>query len=73
MSFMNHKTGGKMIMAAASLSTRDREDLYVSLVRGFKPGEDYLKRYRFKPCAALLNFIYFRVSTFDYHETDLVN
>jgi hypothetical protein len=39
--------------------------------RGFKPDKDYLGRYRFKPCSALLSFIYDRVSTFDYYTFQL--
>lgn len=51
----------------------DREDFLISLVRGFKPDKDYLARYRFKPCGALLSFIYDRVSTFDAKDFELNN
>lgn len=41
--------------------------------RGFKPGQDYLARYRFKPCAPLLSYIYDRISEFDAYHFDLFN
>jgi len=43
----------------------------VSLVRGFKPGEDYLKRYRFNPCGSLLSHIADRLVSFDAYKFEV--
>ena len=45
----------------AKLIGKEREDYYVNLVRGFRPDQNYLVRYRFNPCAALLAFINHRL------------
>jgi hypothetical protein len=70
-------TNNRKVMAfgikAVNTFYDDREDFLISLVRGFKPDKDYLARYRFKPCGALLSFIYDRVSTFDAKEFELNN
>jgi hypothetical protein len=43
MTAMNHRKGNQFILGLASLFKNiDREDMYVSMVRGFKPGENYL-------------------------------
>lgn len=52
-----HKFGSSLALKAANWAGKEREDFYVNLVRGFRPGEEYLVRYRFNPCAALLAFI----------------
>ena len=46
----------------------EREEFYVSLSRGFKPGEEFITRFRLKPCAALLQFLYERIEDFDEKE-----
>lgn len=33
--------------------------------RGFKPGESFINRFRFKPNAPMLAFLYYRMSNFD--------
>jgi hypothetical protein len=43
----------------------EREEFYVSLSRGFKPGEDFISRFRLKPCAALIHFLHERIENFD--------
>jgi hypothetical protein len=72
---MNHRGVMKSFIKLMDILklTDEREDIYVSWVRGFKPGEDYLARYRFRPCAPMLAFIYERVSEFDEHAFDLMN
>lgn len=37
----------------------------MSFSRGFKPGESFIDRFRFKPCAPMLAFIYYRMQKFD--------
>lgn len=59
-----------MLDYAAAMSGMEREEFYVSLSRGFKPGEDFLGKFRFNPCAPLLSFIYQRLETFDYKQFD---
>jgi dTDP-4-amino-4,6-dideoxygalactose transaminase len=56
--FINTSTGNKLFNHVANASGMEREDFYVSLSRGFKPGSDFLSRFRFNPCAPLLSFIY---------------
>jgi hypothetical protein len=46
---------------AAKMSGQEREEFYVSFSRGFKPGESFIERFRFKPCAPMLSFIYHRM------------
>lgn len=55
-----------MIVKAATLSGKEREEFFVSLSRGFKPGESFITRFRLNPCAALLSFIYQRLVSFNY-------
>jgi hypothetical protein len=50
---------------AAKMSGQEREEFYVSFSRGFKPGESFIERFRFKPCAPMLSFIYHRMQQFD--------
>ena len=50
---------------AAKMSGQEREEFYVSFSRGFKPGESFIDRFRFKPCAPMLSFIYLRMHQFD--------
>ena len=64
---MNHRKGNQFLYFAANFSTQDKEDLYVSAVRGFKAQQNYLMKYRFKPCASMLAFIYDRMANFDYN------
>jgi kynureninase len=52
--FINTGRGNKAFIYAAKLSGKEREEFYVSLSRGFKPGEAFITRFRFNPCAALL-------------------
>jgi hypothetical protein len=33
--------------------------------RGFKPGQAFIERFRFKPCAPMLSFISYRMEQFD--------
>lgn len=56
-----------MFDVAAKLSGQEREEFYVSLSRGFKPGQAFIDRFRFKPCAPILAFIYYRMQKFDPH------
>lgn len=67
MRFINTKSGNAALLYAAKLKGQEREEFYVSLSRGFKPGQDFLSRFRFNPCASLLSFIYHRMTIFDYH------
>jgi len=68
--FINTGRGNKAFLYAAKLSGKEREEFYVSLSRGFKPGEAFITRFRLNPCAALLSFIHHRLVTFDYKEFD---
>lgn len=68
--FINTGRGNNTFNYAAKLSGKEREEFYVSLSRGFKPGESFIARFRFNPCAALLNFIHDRLLKFDYKEFD---
>jgi len=52
--FINTAPGNKALLLAAKLNGMEREEFYVSLSRGFKPGEEFITRFRLKPCAALL-------------------
>lgn len=53
-----HKFGSSIALKAAKWVGKEREDFYVNLVRGFRANENYLLRYRFNPCGALLAFIH---------------
>jgi hypothetical protein len=53
-----HKFSAATMFAIVRWAGKEREDFYVNLVRGFRPNENYLLRYRFNPCGALLAFIY---------------
>lgn len=64
--FINTGRGNKAFLYAAKLSGKEREEFYVSLSRGFKPGESFITRFRFNPCASLIHFIHGRISAFDY-------
>jgi hypothetical protein len=68
--FINTGRGNKAFIYAAKLSGKEREDFYVSLSRGFKPGENFINRFRQNPCAPLLYFIHQRLLSFDYKEYD---
>jgi hypothetical protein len=68
--FINTGRGNKAFLYAAKLSGKEREEFYVSLSRGFKPGQSFISRFRLNPCAPLLHFIYDRISKFDYKEYD---
>jgi hypothetical protein len=50
-----------MFDVAAKLSGKEREEFYVSLSRGFQPGQNFIDRFRFKPCASMPAFIYYRM------------
>ena len=69
--FINYKMGNNALLLAAKLKGQEREEFYVSLSRGFKPGSNFLARYRLNPCASLLSFIYIRMADFSYHEFEL--
>jgi hypothetical protein len=71
MTLTNHKSVMSFGVKAVNALYNDREDFFVALLRGFKPDKDYLGRYRFRPCAALVAFIYDRVSEFDVKLFDL--
>lgn len=68
--FINTGRGNRAFIYAAKLSGKEREEFYVSLSRGFKPGESFIARFRFNPCAPLLNFIHDRIAQFDYKQFD---
>lgn len=68
--FINTGRGNKAFLYAAKLSGKEREEFYVSLSRGFKPGESFIARFRLNPCAPLLHFIHDRLQKFDYKEFD---
>ena len=68
--FINTGRGNKAFLYAAKLSGKEREEFYVSLSRGFKPGESFIARFRFNPCASLVHFIHERISDFDYKVYD---
>ena len=55
--FINSPKGNKLFELAAKIYKMDKEDLYVSIARGFKPGESFIERFRMKPCAPMLHFI----------------
>jgi hypothetical protein len=63
--FINTQRGNQMFDFAAKMSGQEREEFYVSFSRGFKPGESFIERFRFKPCAPMLAFIYYRMQKFD--------
>jgi hypothetical protein len=63
--FINTTRGNKLFDYAAKFSGQEREEFYVSLSRGFKPGQSFIDRFRFKPCAPMLYFIYYRIQKFD--------
>ena len=46
--------------------TPNREDFTVSLIRGFKPDEDFLGKFRITPGPCLLSMMYERCRDFDY-------
>ena len=68
---MNYRNGGYLINFLASFQNLEKEDFYVSLVRGFKPAENYLNKYRFNPCGALLAHIGERLIDFDERAYDV--
>lgn len=68
--FINTSVGNRLLTRAAAASGMEREEFYVSMSRGFKPGEDFIARFRFNPNAALLSFIHTRIYEFDYKQFD---
>lgn len=68
--FINTTRGNKVFDLAARMSGQEREEFYVSLSRGFKPDESFITRFRFKPCAPMLAFIFYRMEKFDYKAFD---
>lgn len=42
-----------------------KEIVKLNVFRGFKPNEDFIGRFRFKPCAPMLYFIEYRMQRFD--------
>jgi hypothetical protein len=44
--FINTSRGNQLLVHAAKLSGKEREEFYVSLSRGFKPGEEFITRFR---------------------------
>ncbi len=66
--FINTQRGNQMFDIAARLSGQEREEFYVSFSRGFKPGESFIDRFRFRPCAPMMAFIYYRMQKFDAHQ-----
>lgn len=44
--FINTGRGNKALIYAAKLSGKEREEFFVSLSRGFKPGESFITRFR---------------------------
>jgi perosamine synthetase len=64
-SLMNYKSGPTMLDMYVEFTKKEREEFYISMVRGFKPASNYLNKFRLNPCAALLSFISYRMQTFD--------
>mmetsp|Transcript_26180 Transcript_26180/g.19666 ORF Transcript_26180/g.19666 Transcript_26180/m.19666 type:complete len:112 (-) Transcript_26180:323-658(-) len=62
---MNHRKTMLFFVYLADAMRIEREDYYVSLVRGFQAQNDYLAKYRFQPGGALLSFLYDRLVKFD--------
>lgn len=60
--FINYKLGNNALLLAAKIKGQEREEFYVSLSRGFKPGDNFLLRYRLNPCASLVSFIHIRMA-----------
>jgi hypothetical protein len=67
---LNTKLGSASITLACHMLGLNREDLFVSMVRGFKPGEDFLGKFRLLPSTPLLSFILERMKSFDYNNYD---
>ena len=68
--FTNTAQGYNALRLASKVYGMSTEELYVSMSRGFKPGEDFITRFRLKPCAALIHFLNERLEDFDYNEFD---
>jgi hypothetical protein len=64
--FINTSVGNRLLTRAAAASGMEREEFYVNMSRGFKPGEEFITRFRFNPNSSLLTFIHIRLSEFDY-------
>jgi len=45
--------------------TTGREEFFVSLGRGFSKEDNFLEKFRIRPSAGLLKFMYIRISTFN--------
>jgi len=68
---LNTRLGSATITYACHMLGMNREDLFVSMVRGFKPGEDFLGKFRILPSAPLLSFILERMKSFDHANYDM--
>ncbi len=75
---LNTTFGSKTSVALAKRNNQSHEEFIVSSIRGFKPADDPIARYRFYPHVSLLHFIYHRMVTFDdrafqKHISDMMN
>ena len=43
----------------------DINELIISKLRGFKPNENYLLKFQYRPCAANIAFLYYRLNRFN--------
>jgi len=68
---LNTSLGSTTITHACHLLGMNREDMFVSMVRGFKPGDDFLGKFRVNPSTPLLKFILERMKSFDYEDYDI--
>jgi len=69
--FINTRMGTRLITWYAEKFTDSVEESIVSLTRGFKPGDDFLSRFRVRPGPCLLHFMNWRLENFDLNEREL--
>jgi len=62
--FINSRIVNFLARKTSSYINFDYKKFMVGLMRGFPPGQD-LSIYRFRPCNAMLAFLYHRLATFD--------
>ena len=72
-SVMSWRLGTRFATWYAEKFTDSMEDTIVSLTRGFKPGDDFLARFRVRPGPCLLHFMNWRIESFDTNERDIID
>lgn len=62
---LNSKPVNRFVRPVFNIFNIDYKKQVVALMRGFAPDENFLQKFRLQPCASLLNFLLYRLATFD--------